>query len=226
MEVFKYSPIINLTLENLRNHELWFSAEFEDDPNDNNLQIGEFRFNEFLTSSIEFFKQNPGFYEKYLKIFQESGISKNPNQDFSVEEMMQTMKRTFHGITCFTTTDSNEYMWEKFADYHSGFCLCFETDLDSDFFKELYPVNYENELPKIDLMDNNLAKQMEIFSLTKSSKYLPEDEIRLLKHKSGLHKYKSESLKNITLGKNIKDEEKIMNLISKFYNHKILIKNG
>jgi len=223
MKIYKYSPFNELSLENLKNYGLWFSSKFEDDPYDNNLPIGDFRHPEFLESSIEFFNQNPKLYEKYAKIFEASQISRDPDKAFNMEEMLNTMKKTYHGITCFSNSDTNEYMWKKFANNHSGFCLCFETKLDLDFFKELYPVNYENELPVIDFMNNDLPKQMEIYTLTKRNKYIPENEIRLLKHKQGLHKYKSESLIGITIGKNFSNDKSLINLITKYYNHKILI---
>lgn len=226
MKIYKYSPLNKNTLENLKNSGLWFSTTFIDDEMDNNLPIGEFQEEEFYKTSIEFFNNNPELYKRYSEIFKENQISKSSNQDFSIEEMMSTLKRTFHGISCFTTTDSSEYMWRKFANNNFGFCLCFDTEYDSFFFKELYDVSYKTELPTVNLMNDNLAKQMEIYSLTKRKKYIEEDEQRLFKHSTGLHKYKRESLREIRLGKFFKDPESFENMINKYYKHDILIKKN
>ena len=224
MKIYKYTPYNEQAIENVKNHELWFSSEFEDDPKDNNLPIGDFNDDKFLESSIELFKQYPEIYEKFEKIFQDNQISIDSNQAFSVKDMMKTLKATYHGLTCFTTNESNQYMWKKFAKNHSGLCLCFETDFDKDFFKELYPVVYEKKLSMIDLMDKDLPSQMKKYTTTKRIKFKPEDEIRLFKHKSGLHKYKSESLIEISMGRFFKDCKNLENMITTFYNHEILIK--
>ncbi|MBU2914030.1 MULTISPECIES: DUF2971 domain-containing protein [Reichenbachiella] len=226
MKIYKYSPYNEQAVDNLKKYGLWFNSKFEDDPKDNNLPIGEFKPQESLDDSIEFFNQNPELYNKYSKIFKESQIPRRSDKPFSAEEMMQALKKTYHGITCFTTTGYSQYMWKKFAAKHSGFCMCFDTDLDKDFFRELYTVQYEKNPPKIDLMDNDLAKQMEVYSLTKGEDFIPENEVRLFKHESGLLNYKSRSLIEIKLGKFFNDENIFTNLIRQFYKHDISIVKG
>lgn len=225
MKIYKYSPNNQQSLENLMNYGLWFSNKFDSDEKDNNLPIGEFDLDKFKNESIEFFEKNPELHKKYRKIFEESYISKTFNEPFSVQGMMKIIKDTYHGITCFTTSDSNVYMWEEFAAKHTGFCLCLETEIDNSFFKELYFVNYTNELPTIDLNNNNLKKEMEIYSLSKREEYTPEDEIRLFKHSTGLHHYKKECLVEITLGKYFENKEVFKQKIKEVYHPNLKIKN-
>jgi hypothetical protein len=225
MKIYKYSPNNQQSLENLMNYGLWFSNKFDSDEKDNNLLIGELDLDKFKNESIEFFEKHPKLFKKYRKIFEESNISKTFDEPFSVEIMMKTMKDTYHGITCFTTTETNEYMWKKFAEKHSGFCLCFDTEIDINFFKELYPVNYMSELPTIDLNNTNLAKEMESYSLSKREKYTPEDEIRLFKNSSGLHNYKKECLIEITLGKHFENKKIFESKIREKYHQSLNIKN-
>lgn len=225
MKIYKYSPINQQSLENLMNYGLWFSNEFRSDEKDNNLPIREFDSNKFRNESIEFFEKNPEFFKKNNKIFEESNISNTSEEPFSVQGMMKTMKDTYHGITCFTTSEANEYMWKNFAENHRGFCLCFDTEIDISFFKELYPVNYVNELPKINLNSSNLTNEMEVYCLTKREKYTPEDEIRLFKHSTGIHHYKKESLVEITLGKWFENKEVFESRIREKYHPSLTIKN-
>ena len=207
------------------NYGLWFSNKFDSDEKDNNLPIREFDLDKFRDESIEFFEKNPELFKKYSKIFEESNIYKTIDEPFSVKRMMKTMKDTYHGITCFTTTDTNEYMWKEFAEKHTGFCLCFDTSIDSSFFKELYPVNYVDELPAIDLNNTNLTKEMGIYSLSKREKYTPEDEVRLFKHSIGLHTYKKECLIEITLGKHFENKKVFEAKIRENYHRSLKIKN-
>jgi hypothetical protein len=225
MKIYKYCPNNQQSLDNLMNYGLWFSNEFKSDEKDNNLPIGEFDLDKSRNESIEFFEKNPELFKKYSKIFEESNISKTFTEPFSVQGMIKTMKETYHGITCFTTSDTNEFMWEEFASKHTGFCLCFETEFDNVFFKELYSVNYVDELSTIDLNNTNLAKEMEIYSLSKRKKYIPEDEIRLFKHSTGIHHYNKESLVEITLGKWFEDKEGFESKIRKKYHPSLKIKN-
>jgi hypothetical protein len=225
MKSYKYLPINQQSLENLKNYGLWFSKEFKSDEKDNNLPIGEIDSDKIRNKSIEFFEKNSELFKKYSKIFEESNISKIFTEPFNVQDMMRIMKETYHGITCFTTSDTNEHMWEEYTAKHTGFCLCFETQFDNDFFKELYPVNYIDELPTINLNNTNLTKEMEIYSLSKRKEYTPENEIRLFKHRTGIHHYEKNSLVEITLGKCFEDKQSFESIIRKTYHPNLKIKN-
>jgi hypothetical protein len=218
MKIFKYCGDDNHSKENLKFSRLWFSnPENFEDKSDMNLSFLEFDLEEFRNSSIDFFNQNPELYKKYEQIFIDTNVRVN-SENFSIEEMMSIMKKTYIGITCFTDTDENEYMWEEYGKNNTGFCLCLESYNDPIFFKDLTKAEYcENDLPKINLMSNNLEQQMKILSVSKRQIFNQEKEYRLFKHSSSLHEYRKESLVGVSFGKFCKSRIEIIEILKANY---------
>ncbi len=217
MRIYKYSPVNDYSLENLKNAKLFFNnpEEFKD-KFDVNLPFEDIDSNVFYQESIEFFNDNPDLFLKYQKIFEESKISKEVTE-FSISEMMKLMKETYLGITCFTDTDCSDYMWKEYGDNDKGFCLCFETEHDEAFFKDLTKINYSKKLPTVNLLAKNLAKEMETLTTTKLTKYIPENEFRLFKHSFGLHQYNRQCLVGISFGKFNTNRKELLNIITENY---------
>lgn len=120
-------------------------------------------------------------------------------------------------------------MWENehYGNNHKGFCLCFETENDPVFFKGISKINYENKLPKHNLLcsEKDRAEKLKINYTTKlKDKYSFEEEYRLIVNNNpGLYEYNLSSLVEIYLGKNITrtDKESIFSIITEVYKNNV-----
>ncbi len=228
MKVYKYLNTSSYSFENLKSGELYFNkpTKFKD-INDSNLKIKENDFQIFINKSIEIINTIPknkfeqlkppkGFYEKLNE--------KNPSKGFL--ERFNEYKDNFIGITCFSESNDIEKMWYDYASKNSGFCICFETNLDYDFFNGLTKINYVEKLPIVDLKSENFESSLIEFYTTKISKdYSFEEEQRLIKKNQGLFKYNKKCIEEIILGHKISNinKNRIINIIKEYYNSDVFV---
>jgi hypothetical protein len=225
--IYKYSAISVEAIENLDSAALWFSSPLDfKDKLDSNLPILDVDI-KILTKKYEAdLKTIP--IELLTHLETPKGLfNKHENRKvIDFQSVIDDFKRDCVGITCFSKTGINELMWDEYADKNRGFCLCFETIEDPIFFKDIIEISYKKELPRINYDSDDLVKELIVNYTTKLDDLNYEEEFRLFKHNSGLHKYKKISLKGIVLGEKIDfiDAHKIKEIIKKQYQDKVLIK--
>ncbi|MFT6960254.1 MAG: hypothetical protein ACJA17_001356 [Polaribacter sp.] len=221
MKIYKYINITDNSFENFKNGELYFNnpSKFKD-INDSNLKIKEIEFNTFLKKSIEYINEIPK--EKLEKMEPPKGyyemLNKSKSKGFL--ERFNEFKNNFVGVTCFSESDDIEKMWKDYASENSGFCICFETNYDIDYFNGLTKIKYVEELPIVDLKSENFENGLHEFYTTKLSKdYFFEEEQRLIKKNLGLFKYKKECVEEIILGNKMSKptKKKIINILKENY---------
>ncbi|MBU2914236.1 DUF2971 domain-containing protein [Reichenbachiella agariperforans] len=231
MKVYKYSPFDNYPIQNLKNHDLWFSkpSTFKDEW-DSNLPVIDCDLEVLTKKYAEDLSKIPN--EQLQGLSPPKGLfetleSKDTN-DSSEQTLLKLIcdyKDSFVGISCFTTKLNDQKMWEEYGDNHRGFCLCFETNLDHSFFKDLTEVQYEEYLSTVNYFSHDLVRELYIQYTTKLKNLVWEEEYRLLKHMSGKFSYNPKCLTEIILGKNIshKHSNTINNILQNSYENQVKI---
>jgi len=249
MKIYKYTPVSKNVINNLKNCMLYFSTPNNfNDKQDSNLPLTEvnpievqekyrkeiLNLSEEEKSKIEKLTPPKGFLENLgVKNVNElfNNIPKNLNTSLDLEERLNDYKSKYVGITCFSERYDNEKMWKN-NDYganHKGFCLCFETNNNPDFFKDLTKINYEDKLSKYNLLcsEKERAEELKINYTTKSkNKFSYEEEYRLIiNNNPGLYKYNKVSLIEIYLGKDIilADKKNIFSVLKEVYNDDVFV---
>ena len=165
MKFYRFQSINKLTLLNLTNQKNWISDPFGfNDP-------FEFSFydNVLIDNDKDEFRYLNPIEKKQAEIF------KNKINEF--------------GVICYSSDSFNILLWSHYADNHKGMCLVFEV-LKKDIHK-LHKVNYQNQFPDINLLDD-LNSRDEIIKIvtTKSNEWNYENEYReILTNKNAHYKY-------------------------------------
>ena len=114
------------------------------------------------------------------------------------------------GICCFTTTNTNILMWSHYASDHRGYCLEFEASDTTPFFGEAQKVSYSKDFPTVNIFTTPRDSQVDLIFLTKFEGWRYEEEYRIVDHQAGagLRSYPLRSLKSVTFGMRMPDEDR------------------
>lgn len=140
------------------------------------------------------------------------------------QELFYERQNLCYGILCLTFKWNSILMWSHYADCHRGFCVGFHKGKleDSGFFGKGGPVNYEDQLPKIDPLEDDLMRTGFVETHTKAKDWEYEQEYRLfvtnggeLKQSQRIVVVPDEFYAELILGMNFpKDEVSIMRKIA------------
>ncbi len=86
-------------------------------------------------------------------------------------------------ICSFCATPTNPIVWSHYANSHQGFCLVF--DADNDVFGSALRVDYSDEYPSMDVIEDNAEVITKVSILTKYSGWNYEEEYRLVSKEPG-----------------------------------------
>lgn len=121
------------------------------------------------------------------------------------------------GIYCVTKRYDNEYMWENYANINKGYCIEYDLDKLTDKsnnldFSNMFEIIYDDKSSILNISDigsNSLIIKM--FGV-KKTKYLPEEEIRLIFNFDSIKKHHKSAITGIYFGSDANEQ-----LIEKFY---------
>lgn len=178
--LYKYSPADIYSIENLKNSNL-------------------------------FFKFAGKFLDEFDSLFEVNITSKNIlNRTFKKTlgvELEKTVQRDCL-VTCFTDTNLNDEMWEKYADFRSGFCQEYDLKelqreyIEYNFFKndnytenicpviygkyiyqasDYFPMEYTEDISKTKIFQIIIVPVMFFSALTKLEQFSFENEWRWFK---------------------------------------------
>ena len=178
--IFRYRAGNDNDKDSLINHYIWLSNITE--VNDEFEGLSEIKYDKV--------KLNFKFLEKELKS--------------RVDAVVEEIREKFY-IACFTETETNDEMWNKYADNGHGYCIEYYF---GDFKEFLFPVIYKKrKLVDIDKFDEN---EMRRSLITKYEKWSKENEWRILWpydcEKEKGKKIKQPKPKAIYMGININSE--------------------
>jgi hypothetical protein len=202
--LFKYQSFSRYALENLAARRLWFSKPTAfNDPFDCRIRIDD-------PSSVT--------REELIELYE---IARERNPEAPVDptaellenvreglgkgfdERIQTMLNR-RGVCCFSERNDDILMWGHYAKGHTGFCL--EFDGRCDPFKKAHPVEYAQEIPRVNpahlllrpSAENQIIKTM---ITTKAECWSYEKEWRLFHMEpDNLYSYPREGLVAVYLG--------------------------
>ncbi len=212
--LFKYEPATLQSLRNLKTQTIYFgSPKNFNDPYDcalaprvkspTQVQIGRFR--------------ERAARDRRLSPVGHAELTQMPDDQVSdlmlriatevVAKSIQDFLET-KGITCFSETNESLLMWSHYASSGQGFCLEFDTAHPP--FEQFRSVEYEPDLPEIDvteaLLESNFDEVLKLYC-TKSKHWEYEREWR------GIHKvagtrftYESSCLKAVYFGTEAPDD--------------------
>lgn len=211
--VYRYEPINNLTLKNLKSQVVYFSSPQNfNDPYDCAINAEpkipkDRELKQYLRSWLkrdDVPQEVKDDIENYNPDVIRSTILKNATETIE-RERSRFLKKA--GVLCFSATKSNTLMWSHYADWHKGFCFEFSTEHDP--FKKLLRVQYKSSIPKIDFVSSMKHQQNEAILdlfLTKSSDWKYEQEWRAIHTEAHtIYPYPPESLLSISFGSECDD---------------------
>lgn len=245
MRCYKYRACGQRTWELLINRSIYFARPTQlNDPLDSSINIRQEY--ERAKSVIQELDDHPERRKSFLfflldsHVFRDTKSGENLGLNGALEKFIQSL-----GIFSLSKTARDALLWSHYADGHSGVCLGFETnelDIEDVFINE--HMEYRDTPPYQDIFlelteelgefvrpwddhrypdelgdkfyTKQLTKLMNGNLLVKSSKWVYEQEYRLVSVNPGLHPFPPNALKEIVVGSKIRSEDltTISNIIS------------
>jgi len=164
-------------------------------------------FEEFRVDlNKEIHKRGKEINQEYLKKIADHFLS----DDNYIEETMELLKKTIpNSVCCFSEIYDNILMWSHYSEKHKGFCLIFNLENDINYWEKLFPVEYHQEYPILDNIEELSDKAL----LRKSSAWSYEAEWRILNMRVGKNKVNKNVFAGIIFGCNI-DLSKMREIIA------------
>jgi len=215
--VYRMRTVNRFLFDSLINSEMWFSNPTDfNDPFDCGIDM------KIQNSTPQQFQS---YFEKYLvKHFSSEELAKIDKTQISRKQfeglINKVAKRVTQrkGIACFMSNCENLLMWAHYANSHKGVSLKFDILDDTEFFSPMKKVIYEEEYPQYDYLTNKNDFVNQMF-FVKSEDWSYEEEVRVLKSKSGNYKFNPNSLKEVIFGCKISDGDKrtLTKIINNYY---------
>lgn len=115
------------------------------------------------------------------------------------------------GIFCLTTNNTNDYMWEKYAENHRGVCIEFKFPclFTSQFYT--FTVSYDSKFDPETLFNDDLSVNslaVNRWLCTKNKNYSIENEVRMIAEKHfGICSFPEQVLIGVYYGKRTSEED-------------------
>ena len=207
--VTKYRPISKNDFSKsifqlLKESSLWFAdANYFNDPFDCQLNINY----ESDLSEMENWLRS---IRSFKLIYTEDDIKKKAieltNDTTKIKTIVDDLIRS-NGVCCFSKNYDSILQWSHYAESHQGVCLVFDILKDSNFFNEIFPVDYRK-----DYLEFNFVKEFNSFVnkrlLLKFKDWEYENEVRAFNDQIGMKKFNKSSLVKIIFGCNIDSQDK------------------
>lgn len=195
--IYKYTNFSALK-KILKSGKIYFSKPSNfNDPFDCNLTIDtnntDLEINNYIDEITEKNKLSETDSKKYRTKYL------NPTERFELTNTSVKQTKESFGVSCFSRKFDNLIMWAHYADKHRGVVLKFDILEDTDFFMTPVPIQYKAEYPTFNYLRNRDSIGKFLLE-TKSLDWAYEDEIRIMKHGSGLYKIKKSALVEIIFG--------------------------
>lgn len=195
--LYKYRTV-DQTKKILENPSFWFAKpDSFNDPFDCNLsECKTPSIDEALKYLKSLREYTPEHLNKITSLFQ-----KEPDKLLSLVKETKQKVINNRGICSLSKKHNNILMWSHYADNHKGIVVGLDLKSDLDFF--LYPVNvsYQDNYTELNYFKDP-EESINATIRTKSSLWAYEEEIRIYKSASGLHKINKDAIKEIYFGIN------------------------
>lgn len=206
--LYKYTSISKYFFKNMEDSTLYYS-----NPNDFNDPF-DCKFNSIYNYSPEAIRKFFGALRPSFNVSDEAyqatfGYLIDNPLEFT-KDLSRIIRPYFgsKGVGCYTLKPDNLLMWAHYANCHKEICLKFDISKDTFHFGECYKVKYSNNLPIIDL-ENQEQSFIAIIG-TKSSDWGYEEEIRIVQEEFGVFPFKKECLTEVIFGCRTSEENKAL----------------
>ena len=203
MEIFKYCPINENTLENLENEQIFFSSVNDvNDPYEGIIDI----------------EVHPELEYDFLKFFYRERLDNELLQQFTFEELKANIiydsVDTFHldsGMSCFSELNTSLVMWGLYANKHKGLCIGYDSTIG--VFKHAQRITYRNDVIKINIDTPEkisfqfMVNYFEDALYSKHQVWESEKEWRIIASKSFKCKYPDTAIKAIYFGRDTSETD-------------------
>ncbi len=203
--LFKYRPLNDFTLENLESDTVWLAdINTLNDPFESQLLFNYhesirsfFKSEHFidrfkskfnlalsdleLTSIIQ--SENP--FNTYCTICKSKGIILNKHEEEQVDRIQESWRlmteenKRLIRICSLSERNDSLLMWSHYALQHQGICIEYNYNNFDKYRPFLQPVNYSEELFKVDSIDELKTINILMASIYKSKEWEYENEWRL-----------------------------------------------
>lgn len=131
------------------------------------------------------------------------------------QESIKDIKRYWHnelGVVSLTGDPCNYEMWCRYGDSNKGFCVAFDVSKLLPFFNIARKVEY-GDLPKVDIINDDIDTQIGKEYFHKSKEYEYEEEYRFIKRWEVIPEDKNlklspDTIVGVKLGAEMPDEDK------------------
>lgn len=203
MELYKYCPVNDYTLENLEKGQVFFGV------------VGE--VNDPYEGIIDIEVQSDLKYD-FLKFFYREKLDKELLEEFTFEELKANIifdsVDYFHldsGISCFSETNTSLVMWGNYANKNKGICIGYDSTIG--VFKLAQKITYRNDVIKINIDTPDkisyefLVKYFDDALYSKHQDWAYEKEWRIIAKESYKCLYPDTAIKAIYFGRDTSEQD-------------------
>lgn len=104
-----------------------------------------------------------------------------PREILKIREQFDNDFNEHFGVLSLTTDYMNDYLWDRYADNHKGFCIGFDWNRITRFIRGGGEVEYVTLLPVIDFANDDDYTKIAKTIIYKEKKWEKENEYRLFK---------------------------------------------
>lgn len=149
-------------------------------------------------------------------VFDKSQKNLEEHEDKIKEELInifEYLRENEYYIGCLTNNSNSVLMWTHYSSIHKGFLV--KLEVDKDYIKNIYPVKYSNKKPLRGIeelhksTEENVLKFFKREFYTKAKDWQYEDEYRLIINDIDSSKFFGVKVREIIIGYNISEENKI-----------------
>jgi hypothetical protein len=228
--IYKYQNFNSESLRNLKAQSLYFSSPLKfNDPYDCAISatVKELTDDEVNIIRNAYIKKTdvPSKIKKQFVV----ASNKKLKEMFTkiAEDVVAKHRDDFlknRGVTCFSERNDDLLMWSHYGGKYKGFCLAFSTEFEP--FNKMRKVEYQVDMPKLDLMPilvkDDYEQLIQLFCI-KSKSWDYEKEWRSIHQQAGtLFTYEMDALKAVYFGPDIELQSlEIVCLILKGQNDKV-----
>lgn len=129
------------------------------------------------------YKQDLPFIQRVnfaLKWYNVSPIN-YPDELKNIKNQIDNVFNDHFGVLSLTTDSRNDFLWERYADHHKGFCVGFDWNRITRFIRGGGKVIYVKRLPVIDFANDDDDTKIIKTIIYKEKKWEKENEYRLFK---------------------------------------------
>jgi len=194
--LYKYRTI-DQAKKILENFSFWFATpDTFNDPFDCGLSENQAPTLDDARKHFKRLKIDEGMIEKSIDLFE-----RNPEK--LVELVKNTKEKSLYskGVLSLSESFDDILMWSHYSQYHQGAVFGLEMEADLGFFVTPIRIDYKDSYEELNYLADPDKSTIDTLKI-KSSKWSYENEVRIYKNNSGLHRIEKNAIREVYFGIN------------------------